>query len=122
MIDVAGEQFFSRDEINNFLEQRRFELEHQVYELKPDYLLNTEFDELRDWLVERHQLSVPELGEHDVEHPQEEWIDIMRGRGEDWGRSGLHPDMPITQRGTKQDVRIRFAGDPRFSMLRPTSF
>ncbi len=119
MIQFKGEQLFSLDQISAFLAQRRFDLDHEVYELAPDDLLNTKLDDLRDWLVGRLRLEVPELAEHEVEEPQEAWVDVMRGRGEDWGRSGLDPNMPVTQRGTRQNVRINFTGDHRFFKVAP---
>jgi hypothetical protein len=99
-------------------DRQRKAVETEIANFDGNRLLNTNVDNLVDYIVEKLRIDVPEL---DEEHMVAEQKEAQRDVSGDPQRMAYFMDRPVYVVGVEVTVEVPFSGDPQLLWVRPNT-
>src|SRR5262249_33332781 len=109
-----GRVLFGNGDLFQFMQQRHKNLLEEIDSLAPDNLLNTNTDDLCDYLVEKYGLEIPQLKPDDItmDKPQEAMMEVR----------DPFDGHPYNVNGTKFRFFVPYQGDEVLFNYRPSRY
>lgn len=117
---IIDHLFYKKGNIQDYLDQLKFELEKKIKEMKPKDVLSKSEENLCQDLVSRYLLETPILHEDKIyaHEPEEIDIDISQDRT----RGILDRSRPFYVKGISVTIAIPFDGNSELFQYRPSTF
>ena len=117
---IIDHLFYKKGDLQNYLNQMKFELKRKIEEMKPNDVLNKSEENLCQDLVSRYLLETPILHEDKkyAHKPEEIDIDISQ----DPMRSIRDRSRPFYVKGISVTIAVPFDGNSELFQYRPSTF